>query len=77
MYKLLFNKTNFNAFRLSQGLSYNPYAISYLEQHDDDIEWGALSSNPNAIHLLGKNLDKVDWILLSRNCNAVPLLEKT
>ncbi|ADX06208.1 hypothetical protein 162300058 [Organic Lake phycodnavirus 2] len=76
MYKLLFNKTNFNAFRLSQGLSYNPYAISYLEQHDDDIEWGALSSNPNAIHILEKNLDKVDWRNLSRNHRAIELLEQ-
>ena len=52
-----------------ESLSYNPNAISLLEDNIDKINWTALSSNPNAIHLLEQNIDKIDWTLLSTNPN--------
>ena len=57
-------------------LSFNPNAISILENNTDKIYWKCLSENPNAIHILEKNLDKIHWDCLSENPNAISLLEK-
>ena len=57
-------------------LSYNPNAISLLEQNQDKIDWVELSGNPNAIHLLEQNMDKINWNTLSENPSIFKLNTK-
>jgi len=60
--------------RLTNFLSSNPRAGSYLESNPEKIDWTYLSSNPSAIHLLEQNQDKIDWTYLSSNPSAIHIL---
>jgi hypothetical protein len=59
-------------------LSRNPYAIDYLENHPEKINWVhfAYNTNPKTICIHAKNLDKIKWDELSANENAFYLLQK-
>jgi hypothetical protein len=57
-------------------LSRQPYAIHFLERHQDKIIWNELSSNPAALHLLRQNMEKINWNIISGNSGAIPLLEE-
>lgn len=57
-------------------LSENEFAVSFLEQNSDYIDWTRLSKNPKAIHLLKENPEKIDWLNLSLNPGAIDLLEE-
>lgn len=57
-------------------LSENEFAVSFLEQNSDYIDWTRLSKNPKAIHLLKENTEKIDWLNLALNPGAIDLLEE-
>lgn len=64
-------------YNLSQ-LSRNFYAVDYLENHPEKINWVdfAYNTNPKTICIHTKNLDKIKWDNLSANQNAIHLLQK-
>jgi len=63
-------------------LSYNPSAMSFLEENTNNINWRFLSYNPGAIYFIEEMLQSpelssfVQWDNLSRNSAAIHLLEK-
>jgi hypothetical protein len=57
-------------------LSENEFAISFLEQNPEYIDWKRLSKNPRAIDLLKENPEKIDWLNLAFNPGAIDLLEQ-
>ena len=71
-------KQNISKLKRTISLNESDWAISFLEENEELIDWGYISSNenPKVLNILKKNIFKVYWRALSGNPVAIELLEQ-